>query len=212
MCTDARSPAILDENVHLSDGPTRSIVSITRSNLVEEAREYAAEEPLFAVEDEHVEILPETFSGRSFGWRDAEWVVQWYYRRHLGAYPDADRRKREADFGENDFEDVLDTLPAVIEMSDTEDRLDALTLLHGVDVPVASAFLQFMIPDRYVVLGEREWRALRSVVDLDGPYPATPSTADYVRFDAGCRRLREQFDVDSWTLYRALWRLGAENP
>ena len=183
-------------------------MDLSRSLIEEKAREYAAEEPFHTVEAEHVEMLPETFADDSFGWREAEWVVQWYYRRHLGGYPDSERRERESRYGENDFETVLETLPAVFEQTETTDRLEILTGLAGVDVPVGSAFLQFMFPDRYVVLGDREWRTLVAAGELEEPYPEPPSIADYERFDAVCRTLMGRFDVDAWTLYRAIWRLG----
>ena len=183
-------------------------MDLSRSLIEEKAREYASEEPFHTVEAEHVEMLPETFADDAFGWRDAEWVVQWYYRRHLGAYPDSERRDREARYGENDFGTVLETLPAVFDHSTTADRLEILTSLAGIDVPVGSAFLQFMFPDRYVVLGEREWRTLVAAGELDGSYPNPPSIADYERFHAVCRNLLDRFDLDAWTLYRAIWRLG----
>ena len=65
-----------------------AIMELTRDLVEEKAREYRDAEPFDAVEREHVEIIPETFSSGDFGWRDAEWVVQWYYRRYRGAYPD----------------------------------------------------------------------------------------------------------------------------
>lgn len=186
-------------------------VDLSRSLLEDKRREYAAQEPFYTVESEHIEMLPDTFADDSFGWRDAEWVVQWYYRRHLGAFPDVERREREAAFGDNDFGAVLETLPAVFEQTTTADRLQILTSLAGIDVPVGSAFLQFMFPQRYVVLGAREWRTLVAAGELDDPYPDPPSVADYERFDAVCRDLMTRFEVDAWTLYRAIWRIGPED-
>ena len=155
-------------------------------------------------------MLPGAFAGGEYGWRDAEWVVQWYFRRHLGAYPDARRRAAEAAFRENDFEEVRDALATIGGASETAARLDRLTALVGVDVSVASAFLTFAFPERYVVLGEREWRVLREAGELERPYPGSPTVDDYREYDAVCGDLVDRFDVDPWTLYRALWRLGAE--
>jgi hypothetical protein len=76
---------------------------------------------------------------------------------------------------------------------------------------VASAFLLFLSPERYVVVDERTWGVLHAAGELDDPYPAPPSEPDYLAFDAACTRLRERFDVDAWTLYRALWVLGGED-
>jgi hypothetical protein len=185
-------------------------MELTRDRIEREAEAYEAEEPLYAVEQQHVDILPGMVRDGEFGWRDVEWVVQWYYRRCLGVYPDDERRTREAAFDENGFEDVLDTLAAVTESGDPGEKLRHLTSLDGVDVPVGSAFLLFLFPARYVVVGEREWGALREAGALDAAYPDPPSVEEYLTYDGACRDLLDRFDVDAWTLYRALWRLGAD--
>lgn len=185
-------------------------MDLTRSLVETKAREYRDLEPLSAVEEEHLDMLPGTFSGEEFGWRDVEWVVQWYFRRYLGAYPDEKRRVTEESFRQNDYEAVVDVLAAVEEDRETADRLHRLTTLVGVDVPVATAFLAFMIPDRYVVLGDREWQVLHEAGELDHPYPDPPTVDDYLTYHDVCRDLTDRFDVDAWTLYRALWRLWKE--
>jgi len=183
-------------------------MELTRSLVEATAEEYREVEPLYAVEREHVELLPETFRGDEYGWRDVEWVVQWYFRRHLGAYPDAERRATESSFRDNDFGDVVDALDAIVETPSVADRLDRLTTLAGVDVPVASAFLLFAFPDRCVSVGSREWAALRAAGELDRPYPDAPTAEDYLAYHELTADLADRFDVDAWTLYRALWRLG----
>lgn len=185
-------------------------MELTRSLVEAEAEEYLAVEPLAAVEQEHVDLLPRTFRGGEFGWRDVEWVVQWYFRRHLGAYPDDERRAAEGAFRDNDFEAVADALAAVVAERPLADRLDRLTALSGVDVPVASAFLLFGFPDRYLAVGDRTWRALRAAGELERARPDPLGVDDYLTFHAACRGLADRFGVDAWTLYRALWRLGAE--
>lgn len=185
-------------------------MELTRSLVRAKAREYLEAEPLSDVERMHLEMLPHTFAGGEYGRRDVEWVVQWYYRRFLGAYPDAERRTAEEAFRRNDFEAVLEALAACVETDDTAERLTRLTALDGVDVPVASAFLAFAFPDRYVVVGEREWTVLHRAGELPDPYPDPPPVRAYLTFDGVCRALVDRFDVDPWTLYRALWRLGAD--
>lgn len=182
-------------------------MDLTRSVVEATAAEYRREEPLAAVEDEHVEILPEMFATGEFGRRDAEWVVQWYYRRYLGAYPDAERRAAESRFGDNDFESVLQALTDAAATDDAIERLRTLTTLDGVDVPVGSAFLQFLDPETAVVVGDREWAVLRVAEHLSEPYPDPPSVDDYERYLGVCRTLCDRFDCDGVTLSRALWRL-----
>jgi hypothetical protein len=185
-------------------------MELTRSLVEAKAAEYRAEEPLHAVEQQHLEIVPGTFAGDDYGWRDVEWLVQWYFRRHLGAYSNRERRTSEAAIRENDFGDVVEVLTAVTEADATDERLEGLTSLVGVDVPVASAFLTFMFPERYVVVGDREWRVLRAAGELDRPYPDPVTVDDYRAYLEVCRSLADRFEVDPWTVYRALWRLDEE--
>lgn len=174
------------------------------------ASEYQETQPLAAVEAEHLEMLPETFDGGEYGWREAEWVVQWYFRRYLGAYPDAERRTVEDAYGENDYEEVRRAITNAVEAPETAEKLDHLTTLRGVDVPVGSAFLQFIDPDEYVVVGPREWDSLRTTGDLDGEYPDPPTIRAYERYIETCRTVADRCDCSLWNLYRALWMLGVE--
>lgn len=174
------------------------------------ATEYQSAQPLAAIEAEHLEMLPETFASGDYGWRDAEWVVQWYFRRFLGAYPDAERRAAEDAFGENSFEEVRSAITNAIGAAETAEKLDHLTTLQAVDVPVGSAFLQFIDPDEYVVVSAREWGALRTTEELDGQYPDQPTIRAYERYLETCRTVADRCDCSLWALYRTLWMLGAD--
>ena len=195
-------------------------MTLTRSLVETEAEAYRREEPLYAVEQENVDLLGNAFARGEFGRRDAEWVVRWYYRRFLGAYPDAERRRVEEAFETNEFEDVRRAIAAAVEAVDGPDAADGeadvaaamerLTALSGVDVPVASAFLLFVDPDRFVVVGEREWGVLHEHDELARPYPDPPTVAEYGTYLDACRELADRFGCDLWTLYRALWRLRTE--
>lgn len=185
-------------------------MEITRAVVEARAAEYADEEPLHAVEAEQVEGLPGAFASGSYGWRDAEWVVRWYYRRFLGGYPEERRRAAEAGFGENDYEAVRSAVTDALDASDDAGAVRRLTDLDGVDVPVASAFLMFADPGSYVVVGEREWAVLAAAGELAAPYPDPPSVAEYVAYLDACRSVADRVDCDLWTLYRALWRLHGE--
>lgn len=182
-------------------------MTLTRSTVTAAAAEYREREPLYAVEREQVRTLPAAFADGEFGWRDAEWVVRWYYRRYLGAYPDAERRTAEERFGENDFEEVREVIADVIAAESVSDRVDRLTDLAAVDVPVASAFLLFVDPEAYVVVGPREWAVLREAGELSAEYPGPPSVGEYVTYLDICRSVADRADCDLWTLYQAIWRL-----
>ncbi|MFC6716749.1 hypothetical protein ACFQGT_17150 [Natrialbaceae archaeon GCM10025810] len=182
-------------------------MNLTRSLVEAKADEYREREPLYPVEREAVETLPRALETGEYGRRDVEWVVQWYYRRFLGAVANAERRDREAAFRRNAFEDVREAIGDVATTDDPGRRIDRLTDLEGVDVPVASAFAFFADPERSIVVGEREWTVLSECGELDDPYPDPPSVAAYERYLETCRSLADRLECDAWTLYRALWRL-----
>jgi len=185
-------------------------MELTRSLVRTKAAAYSETQPLAAVEQEHVEMLPDMLTGGDFGWRDVEWVVQWYFRRYLGAYPDRKRRETEDAFGTNTYEDVMTTLSAVSQSGDVGEKLRELRTLEGVDVPVGSAFLQFIYPEEHFVVGDREWNTLHAAGELGGRYPGDPSVEEYLTYHDACRGLADQFDVGAYTLYRALWQLDSE--
>lgn len=182
-------------------------MALSQSLVESTADEYRDEHPLYPVEQEGIETLPAAFRTGEFGWRDAKWVVRWHYRRFLGAIPNATRREREAQFDCNDFEDVRNALVDVATADDPADRIDRLTALEGVDVPVASAFLLFADPESCPVVGEREWAVLYDHGLLAEPYPDPPSVTAYEAYLEACRSLADRLECDMWTLYRAYWQL-----
>ena len=182
-------------------------MKLTRVTVTAAAEAYRQREPLHPVERDQIRTLPKVFASGEFGWRDAEWVVRWYYRRYLGEYPDAERRDAEELFGRNDFEEIRQVVADVVATSSIRERVDRLTDLAAVDVPVASAFLLFVDPEEYIVVGPREWAVLREAGELSAPYPSPPSAGEYVTYLDACRSLADRVDCDAWTLYTALWRL-----
>jgi len=191
------------------DGGNETTIDLTRDRIDELAAEYEAREPFDLVEREHVETVPGAFASGEFGRRDAEWPVQWYYRRR--SIPDADRRAAEKRFLDNDYEAMVDAIQGAAVADSFDRKLDSLTALVGVDVPVASAMLAFTHPDEYVAVGEREWDALRAAGELEGAYPDALVPDDYGRYLDAVRRTADRTDRDVWTVYRALWRLDADD-
>ncbi|WP_049920209.1 hypothetical protein [Halobiforma nitratireducens] len=208
-------------------------MALSQSTVESAVEDYREHEPFFPVEQEQIETLPAAFRRGEFGWRDAAWVVRWYYRRSIGGVPNAERRRREAAFERNDYRAVRDAivgaagaLESVSDGGDAEsdaaerDALERLTVLEGVDVPVASAFLFFCDPDRRLVVGEREWEALGEYGPSEnlGAYPDPPSIDAYGMYLDHARALADglelecelAFEYDMWTLYRALWRRSPE--
>jgi hypothetical protein len=190
------------------DGGSETTIDLTRDRIDALAAEYAEREPFDLVEREHVETVPRTFASTDFGRRDAEWPVQWYHRR--GTHDDDERRAAEERFLDNEYEAMAEAIRGAVAADSLEERLAALTALTGVDVPVASAFLAFTHPETYVAIGEREWAALRSAGELAEPYPDPVTPGAYRTYARTVQSIAERADRDVWTVYRALWRLGAD--
>ncbi|WP_336023711.1 hypothetical protein [Halobellus salinisoli] len=185
-------------------------MKLTAASIEERIDAYPEYQPLSTVEEEHRDLLPRMFADGDYGWRDPEWVVQWYGRRFLGAVPNADRRAIEDAYDDNDYEDVHAAISAAVEADTAAEMLSSLTSLSGVDVQIGSAFCQFIDPSRYVAIDERQWSTLRSLGELDGDYPAEPTVSDYERYLETYRMIATRCECSLWDLYRALWVIAEE--
>jgi hypothetical protein len=189
-----------------TDGGNETTIDLTRDRVDALADAYETRGPFDLVEREHIETLPRAFAEGDFGRRDAEWVVQWYYRR--GIVSDTERRAAEERFLDNDYEEMVDAVRGAAAAELLGEQLDRLTALTGVDVPVASAFLAYIHPETCVAIGAREWNALRAAGELDEPYPETVTAGAYRTYLDAVRAVADRTDRDPWTVYRALWRVG----
>jgi hypothetical protein len=183
--------------------------TLTTTLVRDRAAEYETEEPFDMRERDHLDTFPDALAAGDLHWRDTEWVVRWYFRRYLGEYPHADRTAIEDTYAENGFDVVRDALADAVASDDPETAVRRLTTLEGVDVRVASAFLAFFAPESHVAVGTRTWAALHDAGELGEPYPEELRPDDYVAYLETCRELSDRLDCSLWTLYRALWRLGA---
>lgn len=94
-----------------------------------------------------------------------------------------------------------------ISFTTKEDRLriEVLTLLNGVQWPVASAIMHFVFPENYPIL---DFRALWSLGVEKPPVYNYPFWKEYTDT---CRALAKASNVDLRTLDRALWQYSKEN-
>jgi hypothetical protein len=96
------------------------------------------------------------------------------------------------------------TRAALAPAADEDTRMNALTGLNGVGVPVASTLLHFAFPDRYPIL---DVRALESL----GRKPRSPYPVSFwMGYVEACRRIALDNDVSMRTLDKALWQHSSE--
>jgi hypothetical protein len=90
----------------------------------------------------------------------------------------------------------------------TSERSAVATLdrLHGVGIPMASAILTTIAPERYTVI---DFRALESLGVREWP---NDSVDYYLEYLAACRDLARRCDKPLRTIDRALWQWSKEHP
>lgn len=171
---------------------------------------YEREEPFHLVETERLATLPGAARDGSLMWKDVEWIVRWYYRRHLDDRFRADRERAEARFRDNPWGVVRAAIAAAIEADELAERVDQLADLEGITVPLATAILFFTDPEVDIVMGPREWRGLVSTHELRRAYPSSPGVPTYATYRRTCSAVADRLEAGYPDLYRALWRLGGE--
>ncbi|WP_255168042.1 hypothetical protein [Natrononativus amylolyticus] len=187
-------------------------MGFTTDRLRAAAAEYERRHPFTIVEDERLETLPTAFSEGSFLWKDAEWVVRWFARRSLSGTP----HPAEDAFRENGYDDLEAAITGAESAETVTDAVERLTALEGVDVPIASAYLQFLDPERYVTLDEGAVAALEGAGSLSAfpadaleAYPSPLEPTAYATYLEAVRAVSREHDLDLLRTYRALSRLGA---
>lgn len=200
-------------------------MELTPDDVERYVEEYRSEEPLYPVEQEGIETLPDAFRAGEYGPRDAEWVVRWYFRRYLGEYPHDERSAIEERFADINMGRVKAAIAEAIEAIDDaagepvtrppgdgptatgyDEALAALTDLPAVDVRVGSAFLTFLSPDTFLPIGDREWEAMCELQTIDEPYPSDPTIADYGRYLDAVHETRDMLETDVRSVYMVVWR------
>ena len=109
-----------------------------------------------------------------------------------------------------DGDGISDENPNTDAAPSHHEALDALTRLPGVDLAVGSALLWFLAPERFFVVGDREWEVVAALTDLDDAYPESMTVDAYDRYLGAVRGLAAELDVDHWELYLVVQRVHAE--
>ena len=95
--------------------------------------------------------------------------------------------------------DVADALRLAVSAKTERAAVAVLTGLRGVDVPVASAVMAAIAPDRFTII---DYRALEAL----GVKRPSPSLGVYLEYLGHCRELASQHGVSLRELDRALWQ------
>lgn len=101
--------------------------------------------------------------------------------------------------GSNRDEDISDALRLAIDAKTPRSAVAVLCGLRGVDVPVASAILAMINPDKYTVI---DFRALETL-DVRR---SSPTIDDYLDYLAFCQATAATHGVTLRNLDRALWQ------
>lgn len=182
----------------------------TTAELRSLASTYEQHMPFAGVESAMFETIGAAISSDALRWRDVEWMVRWYYRRHLSSRYNEARQSAEDAFRTNDWPEVSERVERAAHRSGPVERINVLTPLAGVDVGIASAILYFSRPDRDIVLGEPEWAALARWETIDEAFPEALTASSYGILHSAVLEISQTRSVDLITLQRALFIAATE--
>ena len=106
---------------------------------------------------------------------------------------------------QNTDAEIDHALRSAIAANTERSGIEILDRLHGVGVPVASAILTTINPEKYTII---DIYALRSLGIWDGP---TDKVDYYLAYLRKCREMAQQFKTSLRTLDHALWQWGYEH-
>jgi thermostable 8-oxoguanine DNA glycosylase len=163
----------------------------------------ADSEEYFDKEERSLETLPKDFRTGDWTIDDLEWILQW----KLVAFP-WDEQQIQEFRRENGDSEIRSVVNDAIEAPSELEAVESLRSLHGVGVPMASAILLFVNPERYPVLDKHAWETLREIGYLEHDLSDEPSVEEYLSYVEVCRTLATEYEVGLRTLDRALWVIG----
>jgi hypothetical protein len=107
--------------------------------------------------------------------------------------------------GQNTDGEIDHALLSAIATDSERSAIEILDRLHGVGVPVASAILTTILPEKYTIIDVNALEAL-GVDDK-----SKSQAVYYLAYLKKCRELAAQFNVSLRTMDHALWQWGYEN-
>jgi len=168
--------------------PNRFVLQFALSDLAGLATRYGYRQ------DEGAFAAGRNIVNGNYGRENLKVIVRWKSARKIGFIDD------------NTDAEIAHALrfasaPGISENS----AVEILDKLHGVGVPMASAILTTIRPDKYTII---DFRALEALGITRWPSGSVRFYLDYLR---ECRELARKLNVDLRTLDRALWQWSKEH-
>ena len=163
---------------------------------------YPEQEDMYEEEIEQFESLPTAFEEGTWSREDLEWIIEW----KVGVFTKPILKHLR----KNDDEEIQARIEEAVHEPDIRSKVEALTSLNGIGVPVASAILMFIDEDRFTVIDERAWNVLQETNYLSQELSEDPTVDEYLIYLGACWTLANEYDVSLRTLDRALWVLDIE--
>jgi len=160
---------------------------------------YPKEEDMYDEEVEQLESLPTAFKKGTWSREDLEWIIEW----KVGVFTKPILKHLR----KNDDEEIQAKVEEAVHEPDIRSKIEALTSLNGIGVPVASAILMFINEDRFTVIDERAWNVLQETGYLGQELSDDPTADEYLLYLGACWAIANEYDVSLRTLDRALWVL-----
>jgi hypothetical protein len=108
----------------------------------------------------------------------------------------------------NTHHSIRDASRAALASKSERIRLEELTALRGVSIPMASAILMLLNPKRYGVIDIRVWQVLHQVGDVhENPRGTNFTVAQWVTFLAIVRASAAELGVTARTVERTLFKI-----
>jgi len=164
---------------------------------------YPKEEDMYDEEVKQLESLPTAFEEGTWSREDLEWIIEW----KVGVFTKPILKHLR----KNDDKEIQAKIEEAVHEPDIRSKVEALTSLNGIGVPVASAILMFIDKDRFTVIDERAWNVLQETKYISQQLSEDPTVDEYLIYLGACWTLANEYDVSIRTLDRALWVLDIED-
>ena len=174
-------------------------MTLSQQWLEQQEPRYAEEEDMYEEEVARLNSLPTVFEEGEWLRDDLEWIIEW----KVGVFLKPVLRNLR----ENDDAEIRAQIAKAVHESSIRSKVEALTSLTGIGVPVASAILLFINPDRFTVIDERAWNVLQETGYLGQELSDDPTADEYLLYLGACWAIANEYDVSLRTLDRALWVL-----